>query len=119
MERITQRTNFKMENENITMSRGDTLMFNVQVFDENGQAMEVDSAFFTCKKRASSQENVFQKALGSGITQSDGMLAVRVAPEDTREVDEGTYFYDMQIGVTPDVYTIKKGILSIEQDVSW
>ena len=44
------RTNFKYEKENITMIKGDTVSFNVELFDENGNAVAVDTAFFTCKK---------------------------------------------------------------------
>lgn len=113
------RTNFKMENQNITMTKGDTLAFNVEVFDEDGNAITVDSADFTCKKKILENVNVFHKALGSGITQADGLLSVRVAPSDTSNADAGRYFYDMQIGIGDDIYTIMKGILEIEQDVSF
>lgn len=113
------RTNFKMENENITMVRGDTLAFNAEVVDENGNAIIVDSAHFTCKKRPLETETVFHKALGSGITQTDELLTVRVAPQDTKEVDAGKYFYDFQVGVDHDIYTVMKGVLTIEQDVTF
>lgn len=113
------RTNFKMENANISMVRGDTLSFNAEVFDEDGNAVTVDSAHFTCKKRAEGDENVFHKALGAGISQSDGLLTVRVAPEDTQEVDAGQYFYDFQIGIDDDIYTLMIGVLSIVQDVTF
>lgn len=113
------RSNIKMENQNITMVRGDTLSFNVEVFDENGDAITVDSADFTCKKLGSDESNVFHKSLNSGITQYDGYLAIRVAPEDTKEINVGQYFYDCQIGVDDDVFTILKGVLEIEQDVTY
>ncbi len=113
------RTNFQMENENITMIRGDTLAFNVEVLDEDGNAVIVDSADMTCKKRVTGEENVFHKALGAGIVQTDGLLCVRVAPEDTKEIDAGRYFYDLCIGVDNDMFTILKGVLSIEQDVTF
>lgn len=113
------RTNFKMEDENITMVRGDTLAFNAEVVDENGNAIIVDSADFTCKKKANGNENVFHKALGAGITQTDELLTIRVAPQDTKEVDAGRYFYDFQIGVGSDIYTVMRGILTIEQDVTF
>lgn len=113
------RTNFQMENENITMTRGDTLAFNVEVKDENGNVILVDSADFTCKKRPLGDENIFHKALGAGITQADDLMTVRVAPEDTQEVDAGRYFYDFQIGVEHDKFTLMKGILTIEQDVTF
>lgn len=113
------RTNFQMQNQNITMIKGDTLAFNVQVFNEDGEPMTVDSAHFTCKKLPSQSESTFQKSLDDGITQSDGLISVRVAPEDTREIDAGEYFYDMEIGIETDVYTIMIGVLSIEQDVTF
>ena len=113
-----QRTNFKMEYENITMTRGDTVAFNCQIFDENGNPLEVTAAYFTCKKRLTG-EQIFRKSIGDGISQSDGMLTVRVAPEDTREVDEGIYFYDFQILIGQDVFTIKKGSFTIEWDATF
>ena len=113
------RTNFKMENKNITMVRGDTLSFNVEVTDANGDLIEVNSAYFTCKKISTDDVNVFKKALNAGITQDEDGLTVRVAPEDTRNVSAGQYFYDMQIGIGEDIFTILKGVLEIEQDVSY
>lgn len=113
------RSNFQMENENITMIRGDTLAFNVEVTDEDGNAVAVNSADFTCKKLSAENKSVFHKSLGDGIRQSDGLLTVRIAPEDTQEVDAGRYFYDLCIGVDKDKYTIMKGVLNIEQDVTF
>lgn len=112
------RTNFNMENENITMVRGDTLSFNVEVTDENGEAVTVDSADFTCKKNAMGEENIFHKSLGAGIEQDGVLLTVRVAPNDTKDVEAGRYFYDLQLGVGDDVYTPMIGVLAIEQDVT-
>lgn len=112
------RTNFQMQNQNITMVKGDTLAFNVQVFDDEGNPVTVDSAYMTCKKRPSDTEKVFQKSLNNGIEQSDGLMLVRVAPEDTKEVDEGEYFYDFQIGVDDDVFTLMIGVLTLEQDIA-
>lgn len=113
------RTTFKMENKNITMTRGDTLSFNVEITDQNGDIIEVDSADFTCKKVSTDESNIFHKALGTGILQDAECITVRVAPEDTRNVDAGRYFYDMQIGIGQDIFTILKGVLEIEQDVTF
>lgn len=113
------RTNFRMENKNITMTKGDTLSFNVFVTDKDGNIMTVDSADFTCKKLGIDEANIFRKTLGAGITQLDDCMVVRVAPEDTKEVEAGQYFYDMQIGVGQDIFTIMKGVMEIEQDVTF
>ena len=112
------RTNFQMQDQNITMVKGDTLAFNVEVYDENYDPIEVTSAFMTCKKMPTSEEYVFQKSLGDGITQQDSLMTVRVAPADTAETDAGEYYFDFQIGFDNDVFTIMRGILSLEQNVT-
>lgn len=112
------RTNFQFQNQNITMVKGDTLAFNVEVFDEAGQPITVDSAFMTCKEIPTDDNYIFQKSLLHGITQDDGIMVVRVAPNDTKEVDAGEYFYDLQIGVGQDIYTIMIGTLSLTQNVT-
>lgn len=113
------RTNFKFENENITMVKGDTLAFNVEIFDDNGSPVTVDSAYFTCKKIATGTAYIFQKSIGNGIVQDDSLLTVRVAPEDTAEATAGEYFYDFQIGVNNDIYTLKIGTLTLAQDITF
>jgi hypothetical protein len=109
------RTNFQMQYQQITMTRGDTLAFNAEVLDENEQVILVDSADFIVKKRLDG-DTIFHKSINSGIKQADGLLTVRIAPEDTAEVDAGLYFYDFGIGVGGDHYTIMKGTFTIEAD---
>ena len=113
------RTNFKMEHEYITMTRGDTLSFGIEIDDQNGEALDIDDAYFTCKQNYTDDENVFQKSIGDGITRADaGQYIVRIAPEDTESIEAGKYFYDMQVGMNGDVFTIMKGVLEIELDVT-
>lgn len=104
-----------MNDKNIRMTRGDTLAFGME-FD--GLDQDLDSAYFTCKK-AYEGENVFQKSLGDGISKAeDNKYRVRVAPEDTANIDAGKYYYDLEIGVNGDIFTLMKGILDIEPDVT-
>ena len=112
------RSNFKMEYQNITMIKGDTLSFNVEVTDGDGEMVTVDTADFTCKKHGIDASNVFRKSLGAGITQDEDGLTVRVAPQDTENAEAGRYFYDLQLGVGEDIFTVMIGILTIEQDVT-
>lgn len=118
-----KRTNFKFNNEDeyITMTRGDTLSFGFELLDGNEEAFSDDlaSAFFTCKQNYTDAENVFQKSLGNGISKiGTGEYVVRVAPEDTADKEAGKYFYDLQIGINSDIFTILKGVLEIEHDVT-
>ena len=111
------RTSFNMDESNITMVKGDTLSFGIEVEGLDGQSLE--SAFFTCKSVPTSSDYIFRKSLRHGITDNgDGTYIVRVAPEDTESVTAGVYYYDCQIGVNGDVFTILIGLLTILQDVT-
>lgn len=112
------RTNFRMEYENIAMIKGDTLSFNVEVFDQSGAPMTVDTAFFTVKKNIGSDEPTFQLSMNNGITYVDDLLVVRVPPSATDTLEAGRYYYDLQLGVDDDIYTPMIGMLTIEQDVT-
>lgn len=111
-----------MEKTNFEMIRGDTLSFAFEVeYDEALQ--KLDSAYFTCKENFDDDEPIFKKSLGHGITlakQEDGKLyyVVRVAPEDTESVEPGHYYYDLQIGINGDVFSILIGSLKIHNDVT-
>lgn len=112
------RSNFKMEEQYITMTRGDTFSFGL--FVEGLGDQDLETAFFTCKSNRSDDVNVFQKALGAGISKYDaGKYRVRVAPEDTKDVEAGKYFYDLEIGLNGDKFTVMKGVLEITQDVTF
>lgn len=111
------KTNFLMEDNYITMVRGDTLSFGVEIEKQDGTPLDIDSAFFTCKKSYTGEAFEFQKSMNSGISkESAGKYIVRVAPEDTASMESGKYFYDFQISSDSDVFTIMRGTLEIEQD---
>jgi hypothetical protein len=103
--------------------KGDT--FSCAFTVENlGQSIE--TAKFTCRDSLNDTSNIlFQKTLNNGITlvETDNendikKYAVRVAPTDTQNLQSGTYYYDLEIGVNSDKFTIMKGRFIIEQDCS-
>ena len=107
---------------NLELIRGDTLSFAFEVeFDEAPQKLEkVD---FTCKTNLDDDAVVFHKGLGNGInfSKQDGTklyYIVRIAPEDTKNLETGMYYYDLQIELNGDVFTILNGALKIESDVT-
>ena len=111
------RTSFNMCESNITMIKGDTLSFGIEIEGLDGQDLE--SAYFTCKEILTAEQTIFQKSLSNGITKvDDGKYVVRVAPEDTENVVAGEYWYDCEIGINNDIYTILLGALTILQDVT-
>lgn len=111
-----------MEKMNLEMIRGDTLSFAFEVdFDEAPQKLE--KADFSCKVNLDDDEALFHKELGKGIdfSKQDGnklYYIVRIAPEDTENLEAGMYYYDLQIEMNGDVFTILNGALKIESDVT-
>lgn len=111
------RTNFQMTDQNITMVSGDTLSFNVIVKDKSGEAVTVDDASFRAKTNYEAATTLaINKTLGDGITQDGDTLTVRLAPADTADL-AGFFYYDCDITVGSDRFTLLRGMLQIERDV--
>lgn len=105
-----------MAYRDITMVRGDTLAF---AFKFQGLNQALDTAYFSCKANPTDSAYLFQKSLEDGIEADEsGAYKVRVAPEDTAEIPAGSYYYDLEVGVNDDVYTILIGQLLLRQDVT-
>lgn len=101
----------------LEMTRGDTKAFGVNISGLTDQ--DLDTAYLSCRETPDSEEYVFQKSLGDGISKVEtGKYRARIAPEDTAELDTGTYYYDLEIGVNGDIFTILKGKLKITYDVT-
>ena len=107
---------------NLEMIMGDTLSFAFEVeFDEVPQKLE--KADFTCKANFDDNDALFHKELEKGInfSKQDGTklyYIVRVAPEDTENLEAGMYYYDLQIELNGDVFTVLNGAIKIESDVT-
>lgn len=104
-----------MSKYNLDMVRGDTLAFG---FEVDG-ITDVDTAYFSVKNTATDAAYIFQKSLNNGIEKvEDGKYSVRVAPSDTHDLEVGSYYYDLQIGVNGDIFTVLNGKLNIEADIT-
>lgn len=103
--------------------RGDTLSF---FFEVEGLEQDLESVYFTCRDgKNDNSEILFEKCLNDGITfmyydeeKDIRKYVVRITPEDTKDLQSGTYYYDEQIEVNSDVFTIMKGRFILEQDVT-
>lgn len=106
-----------METVDFTMTRGDTLAYNLKLEGLNQQPLT--AAYFSVKTDKNSPDYVFQRTLGNGITlAADDLLIVRARPEDTAELEPNTYYYDLQITIGNDIYTIQEGKLIINKGVT-
>lgn len=85
---------------------------------------ELDTVYFTCRENLNdNSEALFIKSLNDGITiveeeENTYKYAIRIAPEDTKDLQSGTYYYDLEVGVNDDIFTIMKGKFILEQDSS-
>lgn len=107
-----------MADKYITMVKGDTLAFGIELADQDGQPVDITDAVFIAKKNYTDATAVFEKTLGSGIARvTDGVYSVRVAPSDTASAEAGRYYYQFKVIKSSDVYTIMRGILELEPEV--
>lgn len=101
----------------LQMIRGDTMQINVEL---EGEEVNLDSAFFSCKTTATENTYVFQKSLGNGIVKVDqNQYQVTIDPADTSTLSPGMYVYDLQVGMESEVLTVLIGKLQIIQDVTY
>lgn len=106
---------------NIRHIKGDTFSFSLTV-ENLGQ--DLDSAYFTCRDSLNDDSEIlFEKSLDDGITLVDydeqkdiRKYAIRIDPADTKNIQSGSYFYDFQVGVNYDIFTIMKGKFILEQE---
>lgn len=107
-------------NDNLKMVRGDTFSFTIEI---DGLTTDLTDAYFSCKKNKDDENYVFQKSLGAGIektneTDTSKSYKVTVASSDTEEIDEGNYYYDLQIEADGEVFTPLLGVLNIVADIT-
>lgn len=108
----------------IAMIKGDTMSFGFQMQGLDGSAPS--SIIFSCKEDPEDDDAVFSSSLEDGGIWLDSEdpetdlleYGVRIAPAKTKNLNTGRYYYDLQIVVNDDVYTLMKGRLQIEYDVT-
>lgn len=111
-------------NRKLRIIRGDTFAFGVEF---RGLDQELDTFYFTCQSIPQKQI-IFQKTLGDGISLVEintedaedpvTTYRVRVAPEDTADLAPGTYFYDCEVGINGDIFTLMEGELILRPDAT-
>jgi len=107
--------------------RGDT--YNLKKFkikDKEGNEIILTNSeklYFTMKTSTNVLEHVLQKRIGSGIElQEDGYYHITMESKDTKNLDYGEYFYDIELkSINPKelVKTLIEGTISLEEEVTW
>lgn len=106
----------KIINNRIYLTRGDTGYIEIDLADEDNDAIELDDSdevVFTLKESTSNNEAILTKTLDEGI--------VKILPEDTEDLDYGNYVYDIQLTRSNgDVFTIVEPTLfKIMEEVTY
>lgn len=105
--------------KNLQMVVGDTESFGFELSDSQGGAITLNTAYFSCKNNAQDPTYVFQKSLNNGITAAgNNQFIIRIAPEDTALLNPGQYWYDLEIGVNDDIFTIFRGVLELVPEIT-
>ena len=102
------------------MIRGDTV--NIQFEVESDTVLDLTSndfqVTFSLKQAATDTEYVFQKHKTAVTQISENNFILRIAPEDTAELIAGYYYYDLELKIGDDVYTIALGTFQIIRDIT-
>ena len=105
---------------NIDMIRGDTV--NIQFEIESDTVLDLSSndfqITFSLKQAATDTTYVFQKHKTAVTEISENNFVLRIAPEDTAELIAGFYYYDLELKIGDDTYTIALGIFQIIRDIT-
>ena len=83
---------FKVDNNNISMVRGDSGVFTITITDTNGTPVELtegDVLTFTLRRTARNPAIVLQKNIAGG--------ELNIKPADTEGLTFGAYVYDIEL----------------------
>ena len=111
--------------QNIDMVRGDTLAFNFQL-NGLGSLVEYENLLVTfAVAEHYDDEHIIEVDSNNGITLEEydvnsdtALFSVSVAPNLTKTMNLGRYYYDMQIKNTTYIITLMRGYLTLLYDVA-
>jgi len=111
--------------QNIDMVRGDTLAFNFQL-NGLGSLVEYENLLVTfAVAEHYDDEHIIEIDSNNGITLEEydvnsdtALFSVNLAPNLTKTMNLGRYYYDMQIKNTTNIITLMRGYLTLLYDVA-
>lgn len=88
--------------KNLAINRGNSCQFVLQLTNKNHEIITLEEnamIYFTVKDNENSQEFIFQKRLGEGITfnSEDNTYLIEILSDDTNNLEYKNYFYDITI----------------------
>lgn len=115
----------KITKNNLEFTRGDTCLLYLELVDENLEPVDLSG----CTGKLSVKEYLNDTTAKQKITlpfynhpdadPAGGKVYFKIAPSDTVNLQFKKYYYDIQILRGVDVYTVRKGDLILESEVSF
>lgn len=105
---------------NIDLIRGDTLNIQFELESDTVISLESDSfdVAFSVKQAATDGNYTFQKGKSAVTEIGENTFIMRIAPADTENLIPGWYYYDLQLAIGSDIYTIAIGKLQLIRDIT-
>lgn len=108
----------------IELIRGDTyqLKFQRKLTDDTVITQKPDEMYMTFKRNYNEIDYVLQKRLSRDeiiFNEDDNYYYVTIEPEDTNDLDYGSYVFDIETKVGKVVKTITLGKLKIKKEVTF
>ena len=116
---------YNADRRDIEIVRGDTMSFNFQLVGLEGIAPSKVTFMVKENYNDADADALVNLEIGAGITQIDYdtdtdtfTFCVHLRPAQTDELDLARYYYDLQIAVDGDVFTLMKGRFTLDYDVT-
>ena len=105
----------------IEMARGDVFSFSFGLYIDGVLfTEEMDNVYFTVKNSHYTHDPLFQKKTSDGSIAGDtnGSYTVTINPEDTDDLDFGSYEFDIEVVKLPGIKRTFTGTLIIGPEVT-
>ena len=104
----------------IEIIRGDSNKFSFTRKDNEGKTITqpANSAYFTVKESWTTQEYLIQKTI-EDMTFSEGKYEFTIEPEETDNLEYGTYVYDLEVIQEDYKQTISRGTFKITEEATF
>jgi hypothetical protein len=105
--------------DTITVIRGDDVVIDIELLDDNGDALDLTDTVitFTVKKRLESGEAVIVKEVSEFDDPASGVASINLSNTET-DITPGSYLWDIQIEIDGAISSTDYGIFRIKPDIT-
>lgn len=106
---------------NLSIRRGDTKFYKFQRKNKDGEIIleQAEKIYFTVKKSFRTKEALFQKTIEDMTFDEYGTYHFVIEPEDTDELEYGTWKFDLQVVNDGIKSTIAIGDFIVKEEVTF